>query len=166
MNFDTFLAQVGDWGRFQKVKYGLICLTYMLPPIMVYTYTFTAAKPDFRCQNPQLLSEDRFDNQSNLLYKSRYIPTDEQCKRDQNRLSVKECQRCYTQYIGEENQDRSAGDVKLEKCTRFVFDKTHYEKTLVEEVRTPRHSHSSPLSSLSFSGTWSAIVSPIDPLCK
>ena len=142
MNFDTFLAQVGDWGRFQKVKYALICLTYMLPPIMVYTYTFTAAKPDFRCQNPQSSTDDRFDNQSNLLFKTRYMPTVEQCKSEQKRLSVKECQRCYRQPFGAENRNRSGGAGELEKCTSFVFDKLYYEKTLVEEVRTTRLSHS------------------------
>jgi hypothetical protein len=124
MKFDTFLATVDDWGKFQKVKYTLICLTYMLPPIMVYTYTFTAAIPDFRCQNPELIFNDSYSNVSNQLFDLKYTPTKEQCHKEQKHLSVKECQRCYTQSNG-----------SLEKCDKYVFDKLYYKKTLVEEVK-------------------------------
>jgi hypothetical protein len=125
MKFDTFLATVGDWGKFQRVKYTLICLTYMLPPIMVYTYTFTAATPDFRCENPQLQLYDHYNLASNELFGSRYQPTEEQCKNEQKHLSLKECQRCYI------NKNHSG----LVKCDQYVFDKIHYKKTLVEEVK-------------------------------
>jgi hypothetical protein len=129
MKFDAFLASVGDWGKFQKVKYTLICLTYMLPPIMVYTYTFTAATPNFRCRNPDLISNDGFNDQYNDLFNLKYRPTPEQCKTEQSHLSLKECARCFIQ----KNRTRSNG--KLDKCDQYVFDKTHYQKTLVEEVR-------------------------------
>ena len=130
MKFDDFLATVGDWGKFQKVKYTLICLTYMLPPIMVYTYTFTAATPDFRCQTPGLISDNLYDAQSNDLFITRYQPTKEQCNAEQKHLSLKECQRCFTQ-----RNNSSQSDRKLEECHEYIFDKTHYTKTLVEEVK-------------------------------
>jgi hypothetical protein len=132
MKFDTFLATVGDWGRFQKVKYTLICLTYMLPPIMVYTYTFTAAVPSFRCQNPDLLANDQYNEMSNELFKQRYAPTSNQCNKEQTHLSLKECQRCFIQSTASINQ--SMGNSPLHKCDKFVFDKLYYEHTLVEEV--------------------------------
>ncbi len=125
MKFDAFLASVGDWGKFQKVKYTLICLTYMLPPIMVYTYTFTAATPNFRCQNPDLKWEDGYNVQNNNL-SEKYKPTEQQCKIEQKHLSLKECQRCLIQ----NNQTQ-----KLEKCDQYVFEKIYYENTLVEEVK-------------------------------
>jgi hypothetical protein len=75
MKFDTFLATVGDWGKFQKVKYTLICLTYMLPPIMVYTYTFTAAIPKFRCVDPTAIYTDEYSPSSNKFFEERYKPT-------------------------------------------------------------------------------------------
>lgn len=129
MKFDTFLATVGDWGRFQKIKYTLICLTYMLPPIMVYTYTFTAAIPDFRCRTPDELTTDSYTNESNSLFASQYRPTESQCQAEQKKVSVKECQRCYAR------TNSATGGPMLQKCDQFVFDKLYYERTLVEEVR-------------------------------
>ncbi len=92
MKFDTFLATVDDWGRFQKVKYTLICLTYMLPSVMVYTYTFTAAVPKFRCINPAAIANDTYTPESNELFEN-YKPTKEQCDKTEKRLSLLECQR-------------------------------------------------------------------------
>ncbi|CAF1208581.1 unnamed protein product [Adineta ricciae] len=129
MKFDAFLATVGDWGKFQKVKYTLICLTYMLPPIMVYTYTFTAATPNFRCQNPDLLETDSYNNDSNHNYNMRYRPTEAQCNKEQGHVSIRECQRCYRQSSAH-GQD---GLNKLESCNKYIYEKLHYEKTLVEE---------------------------------
>ena len=130
MKYDDFLATVGDWGKYQKVKYTLICLTYMLPPIMVYTYTFTAATPNFRCQNPSVTSDDMYTNAWNTKFDSQYKPTNKQCQADQGHLSLSECQRCFLQ-TGNSNE-------KLERCDDYVFDKTFYKRTLVEEVKIRR----------------------------
>ena len=32
MKFDDFLHTINDFGRYQKLRYFCICLTYMLPP--------------------------------------------------------------------------------------------------------------------------------------
>ena len=32
MKFDDFLNTINDFGRYQKIRYASICLTYMLPP--------------------------------------------------------------------------------------------------------------------------------------
>ncbi|CAF0834845.1 unnamed protein product [Adineta steineri] len=133
MKFDDFLATVDDWGKFQKIKYGLICLTYMLPPIMVYTYTFTAAVPNFRCQDSDMLFDDGYFAEANTNYNSKYLPTQEQCTRADKLLSLKECQRCYIQTKPKFNQTANRPDSKIEKCNKHVFEKIHYDKTLVEE---------------------------------
>ena len=130
MKFDIFLATIGDWGRFQKVKYTLICLTYMLPPIMVYTYTFTAATPNFRCVNPAAVGIDAYNPTLNKAFDSNYKPTKEQCGQTQKRLSLSECQRCYIR-----TGNQSLSDETLEKCDQYVYDREYYTKTLVEEVR-------------------------------
>ena len=135
MKFDTFLATVDDWGKFQKVKYTTICLAYMLPSIMVYTYTFTAGIPKFRCQNPDLIHNDSYNNVLNGLFNENYRPTDNQCHQEHKGLSVEECGKCYIQSRLESNQSSSQFDGKLEKCDKYVFDNTYYTKTLVEEVR-------------------------------
>ena len=122
MKFDTFLATVGDWGKFQKVKYTLICLTYMLPPIMVYTYTFTAATPNFRCENPSKIFLDDYSQFSNDLFNENFRPRKEDCLTKS--ISLKECQRCY----------RRTRNQTLEYCQSYVYDKFYYKDTLIEEV--------------------------------
>jgi hypothetical protein len=129
MKFDNFLATVDDWGKFQKIKYTLICLTYMLPPIMVYTYTFTAAIPNFRCVNPNAINTDQYSQIFNENFDKQFQPSKEQCNTERKHLSLKECQRCFIQ------SRNSSQNLKLEKCTEYVYDKQYYTKTLVEDVR-------------------------------
>jgi hypothetical protein len=133
MKFDTFLATVDDWGKFQKVKYTLICLTYMLPSIMVYTYTFTAAVPNHRCINPVSIDTDVYSEASNKLFDSTYKPTEDQCKNEVKQLSLTECQRCF---IRLQNRNQSLQNRQLKKCHDYVYDRQFYKKTLVEEVRS------------------------------
>ena len=126
MKFDTFLATINDWGRFQQVKYTLICLTYMLPSMMVFTYTFSAGKPDFRCAIPTEIDTDQYSASSNQIFDSMYKPTREQCRLEHKNLELSECQRCYV---------RSAdANQSLEKCHGYVYDRRYYKTTLVEEV--------------------------------
>ena len=131
MKFDTFLATVNDWGAFQKVKYSLICLTYTLPAIMVYTYTFSAATPSFRCQNPSVPSMDQYTNGDNEVFKRDHQPSKEQCSSSQRSISLKECQRCFVRVVS-----NGSGTVNnsLRACDSYVYDRQYYQKTLVEEV--------------------------------
>ena len=52
VNFDDILFEVNDFGKYQKIRYLLICLAALLPPIVTYLHSFTAARPEYRCQNP------------------------------------------------------------------------------------------------------------------
>lgn len=158
MKFDIFLATVGDWGRFQKVKYTLICLTYMLPPIMVYTYTFTAATPNFRCVNPAKAEIDQYNFAFNKDFDSYYKPSKDECDRTEKHLSLKECQRCYTRI---DNLNQSTGVLK--KCSKYVYDREHYTKTLVEEVRV---SDVFLFVTIISSGQWFVMMFIIDRLYK
>ncbi|CAF1400972.1 unnamed protein product [Adineta ricciae] len=95
----------------------------MLPPVMVYAWTFIAATPSFHCHTPlddlsALNLPDRLSNQ--------YIPTIEQCSQSQKGVSLRECQRCF-QVV----QNRTSYD--LIPCQKFVFDRTYYQSTLVED---------------------------------
>jgi hypothetical protein len=109
MNFDDYLKLINDWGKFQKIKYLIICLSYMLPSIMVYTYSFTAAIPNFRCE-----------------FNEEYQVTKEECSIYQKSISLKECQRCFI---------RSLNNQSIESCHSYVFDKKYYQSTLTEEVK-------------------------------
>lgn len=89
---------------------------------MVYTYSFTAATPNFRCQNPSKLSNDDYNTISNDLFNEEYKPTKEECS--SKSVSLKECQRCFI---------RSTNN-SLEYCQSYVYDKIYYKQTLIEEV--------------------------------
>jgi hypothetical protein len=140
MKFDDFLVSIGDWGRYQRVKYFIICLSYMLPSMMVYTYSFTAATPSFRCQRVHMASDDRYDQLSNRLFDEEHRPTDEQCRRDAGGISLRECQRCLIGVVAKANGSEST---RLRPCSAFVYDRTFYRETLTEQVIRSQTSTSS-----------------------
>jgi hypothetical protein len=85
---------------------------------VVYTWSFTAATPSFRCklnENDKIYSM----NVSNIFNWSQ--PDEAYCKANM-KISVKECQRCYIK------------TTEIEACKSYVFDQTYYDYTLVEEV--------------------------------
>jgi hypothetical protein len=126
MQFDDFYKTIGSFGRYQKGKYFLICLTYMFPPIMVYSWSFTAATPSFHCRTP-IDDMSRVSITDNIRY--RYIPSESQCRQYQNQISIPECQRCF-----QITNKSDYNDEEIKPCTNFVFDRTYYQSTLVEEV--------------------------------
>jgi hypothetical protein len=129
MQFDDFYKTIGVFGRYQKTKYFLICLTYMFPPIMVYSWSFTAATPSFRCRTPM-------DDMPGVLVTNdslqRYIPTESQCRQYQSHISILECQRCFQ--ITNKSDENNEIDGHMKACNSFIFDRTYYQSTLVEEV--------------------------------
>lgn len=129
MKFDTFLVTIDGWGHYQKVKFIFICLTYMVPPIMVYTWSFTAAIPNFRCHHPSEVY-DTYSDASNELFNKFYQPSENECEFHQKLISLKECQRCYRKSKPSNNSMIS----NLQTCDSYVFDRSIYKKTLVEEV--------------------------------
>ncbi|CAF1263887.1 unnamed protein product, partial [Adineta ricciae] len=115
MKFDDFLLTINDFGRFQKFSLFFIGLTYSITPIVVYTWSFTAATPSFRCKSNE---NDNFYLQN---YSHLNQPDELYCKTN-TKISVRECQRCY---IKQNNQTKA--------CHDFVFDQKYYNYTLVEE---------------------------------
>jgi hypothetical protein len=91
---------------------------------MVYTWSFAAATPSFRCK---LYGNDSvFDRHLSLL-SNQSQPDEAYCKANM-KISVKECQRCYMKTIS------NRGIVQLQPCDDYVFDRKYHEYTLVEEV--------------------------------
>ncbi len=130
MQFDDFYKTIGVFGRYQKVKYFLICLTYMFPPIMVYSWSFTAATPTFHCRT-SIDDMPEVSITNNIV--QYYMPTESQCRQYQSRISVGECQRCF-QMINKTDENNE----QMKSCTKFSFDRTYYQSTLVEEVNINR----------------------------
>lgn len=130
MKFDDFLRSIGDWGIYQKKKYFILCLSYMLPSIMVYQYSFTAAKPKFRCENPLVSTKDNYEEPLNNMFHRSFLPSAQECQSYMSKLSLQECQQCYrTEFLNDSS-------LKLVQCENFVFDRSIYQETLTEQVWT------------------------------
>lgn len=69
VNFDDILFEINEFGPYQKLRFGLICIAAMLPGIVTYVHSFTAAKPSYIC------NQGGFDmNMTNVTYdKCHYI---------------------------------------------------------------------------------------------
>jgi hypothetical protein len=48
VSFDELLKEINDFGKYQKVRYFMICIAGLLPSIVTYVHSFTAANPDHR----------------------------------------------------------------------------------------------------------------------
>ena len=125
MQFDDIYKTVGVFGRYQKTKYFLLCFTNLLPPVMVYAWSFIAATPSFRCKTP---FDDILAPNYTAKISSPYIPSAAQCYASQKSVSLKECQRCFQTV----NNNSVISD--LASCQSFVFDRTYYQSTIVEDV--------------------------------
>jgi hypothetical protein len=91
---------------------------------MVYTWSFAAATPDFRCK---LADNDYIFNDQHSFLSNRTQPDEAFCKAHL-KVSVKECQRCYMKTLSK------TGAVDIQSCQDYVFDRTYHQYTLVEEV--------------------------------
>ncbi|CAF1138814.1 unnamed protein product [Rotaria sordida] len=98
----------------------------MFPPIMVYTWSFTAATPSFRCRTPM---DDISDVSITDKILQNYKPSKSQCDQYQKQISLSECQRCF-----QLTNETYYSDTHMKPCTNFIFDRTYYQSTLVEEV--------------------------------
>lgn len=91
---------------------------------MVYTWSFAAATPSFRCK---LNENDIFYHNQTSLFSTRTQPDENYCKTNM-KISVKECQRCYMKI------QSKPGTTQIQSCENYVFDRTYHQYTLVEEV--------------------------------
>ncbi|XP_017147449.1 organic cation transporter protein [Drosophila miranda] len=52
LDFDEILTQIGEFGRYQRRNYLLICLPVLFAAANSLSYVFTAGKPTYRCYIP------------------------------------------------------------------------------------------------------------------
>ena len=46
--YENLLSEINDFGLYQKLRYLLICIAALLPPIVTYIHSFTAANVKYR----------------------------------------------------------------------------------------------------------------------
>jgi len=84
MNFDELMKIIGEFGKFQKVRFLLICLCSIVFAWHALNSVFVGAAPDFHCKVPDInLTGTRYEGISPADRKKLYIPTDKahQCYR-------------------------------------------------------------------------------------
>ena len=106
INFEYLLNEINDFGLYQKVRYLMICLAALLPPMVTYMHSFIAPKlsKEHRCKNP-FVNNDTFSTFHNLS--------------DFGLTSLNKCS--YTT-LNSTNE-----------CEEWVFDRTYFQETLTEE---------------------------------
>ncbi|XP_026286905.1 organic cation transporter protein isoform X1 [Frankliniella occidentalis] len=53
MELDSALEQLGHWGKFQLISYGLLCVPIVFHAVFYLTYVFTAMQVEHRCLIPE-----------------------------------------------------------------------------------------------------------------
>jgi hypothetical protein len=143
MKFDDFLHTINGFGRYQKLRFFCMCLTFLLPHgnyieyslfvnkcffffnlVMISTRLWTPATPSFRCKLHE--NDSVYHNYLPILY-NRTQPDPAYCKAMMN-ISVREYQQCYMKTISK------TGIEHMQPCKDYVFDRTYMRYTLVEEV--------------------------------
>uniref|UniRef100_A0A1I8PZ51 Major facilitator superfamily (MFS) profile domain-containing protein n=1 Tax=Stomoxys calcitrans TaxID=35570 RepID=A0A1I8PZ51_STOCA len=128
MGYDEVLTHLGDFGRYQKVIYFLICLTSITCAFHKLAGVFLLAKPEFRCVLP-------FENASEVQYGD--LPKDLwPMAYPKDILGVK-YETCsfydvnYTEdYLNSSVPFTTNG---TRGCSHYVYDKTKYLNSAVTE---------------------------------
>ncbi|XP_037945827.1 organic cation transporter protein-like [Teleopsis dalmanni] len=127
MGYDEVIGYLGDFGRYQKQIYFLLCLPAISCAFHKLAGVFLLAKPDFRCVLP-------FEHEQNVSYelpahiwKLSYPPTELGDK-------FKTCEYYnanYTfDYLNGSTPNSANGTAQ---CSAYVYDKSQYENSAVTE---------------------------------
>ncbi|VDK27978.1 unnamed protein product [Gongylonema pulchrum] len=118
MDFETLLAEVGDFGPFQIILFFLICLPASLPSAFsAFNQPFVVGQPAHRCRLP----EGRED----------LNPEEMSCQQ----YSADEIDFIWNSTADVDNMRKLWGNLKLIPCQMgWIYDNSTYIDTLVTEV--------------------------------
>uniref|UniRef100_A0A1A9VYD9 Major facilitator superfamily (MFS) profile domain-containing protein n=1 Tax=Glossina austeni TaxID=7395 RepID=A0A1A9VYD9_GLOAU len=129
MGYDDVLIRLGDFGKYQKIIYFLICLTSIICAFHKLAGVFLLAKPDYRCLLP---FEDPNSNATEYELKGNI----KHLAYPKDTLSDKyvSC-RYYNVDYSEEylNQSEPFLGNGSRPCERYVYDKSKYLNSAVTE---------------------------------
>ncbi|XP_017009318.2 organic cation transporter-like protein [Drosophila takahashii] len=120
MGYDEAIVHLGDFGRYQKIIYFLICLTSIPVAFHKLAGVFLLAKPDFRCELPFENGSTHYELSSNLWNLS--FPPGEKCAY----YDVS-----YSEEYLNGSIPRSSNETK--SCDRYVYDQGTYLNSAVTE---------------------------------
>ncbi|XP_017047157.1 organic cation transporter-like protein [Drosophila ficusphila] len=119
MGYDEAIVHLGDFGRYQKIIYFLICLTSIPVAFHKLAGVFLLAKPDFRCVLP-------FENGSSYDLEPHLWNLSYSGKDGCSYYDVE-----YSEAYLEGNITRKSNDTK--SCSSYVYDQSKYLNSAVTE---------------------------------
>ena len=149
MHFDNLMEALGEFGRYQKVRFFLLCLFSIASAWHALNMVFIGASPDFHCDVTAInLSLTPLENLSHSERKELMIPPDSEC----HQYDVMETLNALSQAAGQRySEERNSthwfmtDDVKMAipenvsrtkvACTNgYVYSRDVYAETLTSEV--------------------------------
>ena len=122
---EVLVKHVGSFGRYQKWNCFLLGMLGFVVSFYSYEIVFTAAIPDHWCSLPEINNTQRsnltIEEQKELL-----IP-----KEEKNGEVVYSSCHVYEYNVVENGSDQVR---KKEKCSKWTYDQTIFQSTIVSEV--------------------------------
>ncbi|WAR08263.1 ORCT-like protein [Mya arenaria] len=134
MKFDDITVLLGEFGKYQKILYFLVCLPAIFTSMQMLSSVFTLAIPDHRCALPGL-GNDTYEVQGqwHKLLINQSIPW-ETDKDDEGSLVYSSCDR----YLTNENTSYNAHNIPVksstDECDTFVFDQLTFKNTFITKT--------------------------------
>ena len=128
VEFDQFLEKVGEFGKYQRIMYVLVCFVGIIAAFNNMNSVFTAATPPHWCSVPELsqfgLSEEEIKNLT--------IPLEEE---DGERV-YSQCKMYNRNYSGLTDLSSIGGDDPGVVACRngWTYDTSLYQSTIVMDV--------------------------------
>ncbi|EDW79680.1 uncharacterized protein Dwil_GK17890 [Drosophila willistoni] len=130
MDFDEILTQIGEFGRYQRRNYLLICLPVLFAAANSLSYVFTAGIPTYRCYIPECDNPQELQYQTEWLEKA--VPG---TWNKQGHFTAATCDRYVTSNAnisqGDGQCEESFFTKEVERCQDYVYGSK--EQTIVQE---------------------------------
>lgn len=124
MGYEDLFTYIGDFGRYQKRIYFLLCLTAIPCGFHKLAGVFLMARPDHRCQLPTEWSNSSFGLSEKVLSLS--YPIDSFSK------NFSSCSRLDANFT-DEYYNNSIPATKIVSCDNYIYDDSKYTSSTVIE---------------------------------
>lgn len=132
MGYDDVLAHLGDFGKYQKIIYFLICLTSITCAFHKLAGVFLLAKPDFRCVLP--FEKSTTTNETKIQYDLPESIMRMAYPKDLLGKNYQTCSYFNVEYTAEYlNSSHPAVTADTVECSQYVYDTSKYLNSAVTE---------------------------------
>ncbi|XP_071133797.1 organic cation transporter protein-like [Mytilus edulis] len=129
MYYDDTFRHVGEFGRYQKFLYFLICLPQIFSGIQTFLPVFILHVPDHRCASPMENQMSFALNDKNAFTNNNYTILSGE---DNNKITTYfQCDILHEEIDVNSTSDdiENATTYKKEKCNTWIYDKTYFDFT-------------------------------------